>query len=193
MDALLLYPNGSQYFAERGIDDQAGLSVVGGGALVDQGQPIPAVIADQPRRRVHRQGGTADDQHVRPGDGLHRAHHGCLVQALLVEHHVWLHHPATRWTAGHAAGLQQEVQAVEPAALHAVVPVDGAVELVHRFAPRRLVEPVDVLSHNGGQLFRRLQLRQFPMSCIGPGLRKEHFAAVKSVELLRIPLKKTVA
>lgn len=55
MDALLLYPNGSQYFAERGIDDQAGLSVVGGGALVDQGQPIPAVIADQPRRRVHRQ------------------------------------------------------------------------------------------------------------------------------------------
>ena len=51
------------------------------------------------------------------------------------EHHVWLHHPAARWTAGHAAGLQQEVQAVEPAALHAVVPVDGAVELVHRFAP----------------------------------------------------------
>ena len=40
--------------------------------LIDQNQPVPCIVIDQARRRIYRQGGAADHQHIRLRQGARR-------------------------------------------------------------------------------------------------------------------------
>ena len=114
-----------------------------------------------------------------------------LVQGLLIEHHIWLDDPAAYRALGHRA-LIIKIQVIKPAALHAVIAVDRAVELIYRFTARRLMEAVDVLGDHRLQLTRPSSSASFQWAALG-WHRERASSAVKAVELLRVPLKKRVA
>ena len=86
-------------------------------------------IVDKPRRRPHVQGCSADDEHIRRGDGLHGPVHHLLVQRFLIEHHIRLD-DAAAGAPGNAGGMQNVVETVKFAAALAVVAVHAAVKLI---------------------------------------------------------------
>ena len=116
-----------------------------------------------------------------------------LIQPFLVEHHVGLHRSTAVRAAGHAFAPGDEVRAEKAAAFHAVVAVDGAVKLIHCFAARRLMKPVDVLGDHRAELPGPLQLRQLLVGGVGPGIGAEHFVPVKAVKIPGAPGKIGVA
>ena len=99
-------------------------------------------------------------------DGIHCTGQHLLVQALLVEHHVRLYDAAALGAAGHTGAVCDKIHIVEPAAADAVVAQGAAVQLVHGFAARRLMQAVDVLGDHRTQLALLFQLCQPQMSGI---------------------------
>ena len=57
-------------------------------------QPPAVEEPYQPRRRLHREGGPADNQHVGVGYRVYRRVYVGFVERLLVEHYVGLDYPA---------------------------------------------------------------------------------------------------
>ena len=139
-------------------------------------------IIDKRRGGLHRKAGPGHNQHVAVGDLPARAHAGVLVRGLAVEHHVGLHHAAAAGTFRHAAGVQQPVEIVFPVAVHAVVLVHAAVQLVHQAVPRHAVQAVDVLGHHAPQLAHALQFIECPVRGVGLGLRVQHVLPVEFKE-----------
>ena len=88
-------------------------------------------ILHQPRRRIHHQGGAADDHQVRLADIVDGPGQHVLVQALLIQHHIGLDVPAAGGAPGDAGGREDGVQAVKGPAFFAVVPQNTAVQLQH--------------------------------------------------------------
>ena len=75
-----------------------------------------------------------------------------------------------------------------PAAGAAAV-VDAPVQLIDPFASGRLVEAVDVLGDDGGQMPRLFQQRQRPVGRAGLRVRVDHLVPVKPVKLFGVPVK----
>ena len=117
---------------------------------------------------------------------------GVVVEPLLIEHHVRLDHPAAG-AAGHALRFEDIVQAVGLSALHAVVAQDAAVQLADVAAAGLLMEAVDVLGDDGGQLAPFLPAGQLFVSGVRFCVRAEHLFTVKTVELLRMVQEKMMA
>ena len=126
-------------------------------------------------------------------DGIHRAGQHLLVQALLVKHHVRLYDAATLCTAGHAGAVCDKIHIIELAAAGAVVAQGAAVQLVHRFAARRLMQTVNVLGDHSPQLTLLLQLCQPQMGSVGFCVLYDQLIAVKTVKLLRVFLPEGMA
>ncbi len=59
-------------------------------------------------------------------------------------------------------------------------------QLEHVFASGSLVQTVDVLRDDGGQLARPLQLRQLAVRRVGLCVQSEHFVLIKTVKFLRL-------
>ena len=155
--------------------------------LVDDRQLVPSVVPHQSRRRVYRQGGTPDDEHVRVPDGGNRTHHHVLLQPLLVENHVRLDDSATG-APGYALAALNRFHTVERAAPGTVVAPDAAMELQDIFAARLLVEAVDILGDDRLQLPLPLPLRKLPVGGIGLCVQTEHLVAVEAEKFLRVCL-----
>ena len=68
-----------------------------------------------------------------------------------------------------------------------------AVKLQHVFAACRLVQAVDVLGDDGGELSRLLQLRQLFVGGVGLHVQKQHLLLVKRVKIRGFFHKKVVA
>ena len=66
-------------------------------------------------------------------------------------------------------------------------------QLEHAPAARLLVQPVDVLRHDGGQMPLLLEPRQHAMRNVRLEAEREHFFAVKFEKFLRPPVKKAAA
>ena len=143
-------------------------------------------VVDERRGGLHRKAGSGHDQHVAIGDLPARAHAGVLVRGLAVEHHVGLHHAAAAGTFGHALGVQQPIEVVFPVAVHAVVLVYAAVQLVHQAVPRHAVQAVDVLGHYAPQLAYALQFVQCPVRRVGPCLWVQHVLPVEFKEAVGV-------
>ena len=62
----------------------------------------------------------------------------------------------------------------------------GAVQLEHALGPGRLMQAVDVLGHDSGQLTRSLKLRELAMRLVGLRGQADHALAIEVVELLRV-------
>ena len=96
------------------------------------------------------------------------AFHDGVVEGFFVEDDVRLDDAAVFRTARCRCALD-EVEIVESAAGHAVVAHDGAVKLVDFFAAGELVQAVDVLSDDGGEVFPRVpSLASFRCTALGP-------------------------
>ena len=91
-----------------------------------------------------------------------------------------------------SAGLEDVLKRVELPALLTVVAQRAAVELQHLLAACLLMQAVDVLGDDSLQLPSGLQLRQLVVGCVGLGIGTQKLAAVKTEELLRILLIKSV-
>ena len=100
-------------------------------------------------RRLHREGGSADNQQVGVGYRVYRRVYVGFVERLLVEHYVGLDYPAAG-AARNPVGGGDELQPVGLPALHAVIPANRTVQFDDVFAARVGVQPVDVLGHNCG-------------------------------------------
>ncbi len=74
----------------------------------------------------------------------------------------------------------------------AVVAQGAAVQLEHMLAARGLVQAVDVLGDDGGELARGLEPGQPQVGRVGLCIFDDEFLAVKAVELLRLLLEKGV-
>ena len=137
------------------------------------------VVVDEPGGGVDVQGGAADDEHVRLGDGPDGVVQKLLVQPLFVQDHVGFD-GAAALAAGHALAVEHEVEVIEfPAAL-TIVPVDAAVELQHPLAAGGLMEPVDVLGDDGAELALGLPLRQLFVGGIRLGTGDQQLGPVET-------------
>ena len=130
-----------------------------------------------------------DDEHVRVLDGEKRAGDAVLTQPLLIEHDVRLHNSAAR-AARDARGVPDELRAVELSAARTVVAVARAVQLKDLLAARLLVQPVDVLRHDGAKLPRSFPLGQLFVRRVRLEVQREQLVAVKREKLLRVRLEK---
>lgn len=86
-----------KHFSDRGLDQQIGVRISGGGGLVDHHQFVPLEIIDQAGGGVYGQGGAADDQYLGFPNETHCGVYGFLIKTFLIQHHVGLY--------GAAAGL----------------------------------------------------------------------------------------
>ena len=183
----------AQHLADGFGDAQIGRAIGGGGLHIDDHQMPPPEIADEPRRRVDHQAGAPDDEGVGLADGRDGSRHGLLVQAFRVQHHVGLDDAPAGGATGHAGAFGDEIHIVELAAADAVVAQGAAVQLVHRFGTRRLVQPVDVLGDDGPEFPFPLELRQPQMGRVGLCPADDQLVPVKAVELLGVPLPEGMA
>ena len=135
----------AQHLPDGLCDAQVGRGIRSGGLHVDDHQIIAPEIPDEPGGGVHHQTGAADDKGIGMADGIHRAGQHLLVQALFVKHHVRLYDAAALGAAGHTGAVCDEIHIVELSAAGAVVAQGAAVQLVHGFAARRLMQAVNVL------------------------------------------------
>ena len=171
------------------MDDQVGVPVIRRLREVDQGQFIAPVIIYQPRRGVNAQRRAADDEHLRAADVLQRALHHPLVQRLFIQHDIRPHDAAAAVAARHAQAVVHGLRRVGRMAARAVSAQDAPVQLEHVFAPRRLVQPVDVLRDQGAQLAFALQLRQAQVRPVGLRAVHHQLRVVEAVILLRVAVK----
>ena len=151
--------------------------------LVEEHQPVPLIVSNQPRGGIDVQGGAADHQHIRLRQGADGCLQRPLIQPLLIEHHIRLDDAAAA-APGHALRAEDMLQTVKFPAPLAVVPVDAAMELQHVPAAGGLMEPVDVLGDDGFQLALPLELRQTQMRRVGLCSLDDELIAVEAVELL---------
>ena len=70
--------------SQRIMKNQIRKAIVGRGIPVDQHQAVAAVVADEARRRVHRQAGAGHDQKISIGDGCHAFFDCVLVQGFFI-------------------------------------------------------------------------------------------------------------
>ena len=97
--------------------------------------------------------------------------------------------------AGNAFSLAHCLQRILLAAFHAVIAVNGAVQLQYIAAAGKLMQAVDILRDDSGQLSHLLQLRQFVMGCVGFGVKcgLHNFILIKFQKIIGMAEKKTVA
>ena len=84
-------------------------------------------------------------------------------------------------------------RAVEFSAVHAVVTQNAAVQLEHLFAPRLLVQTVDVLGHHRGKPSLLLPPGKHFMGHVGRKAQRQHFFLVEPEKIFRFFQKKAVA
>ena len=70
--------------------------------------------------------------------------------------------------------------------------MDAAVQLQHIFTARHLVQPINILCNNSGQLARSLQFSQLVVSSIGLCRNAYHFLTIKIIKLCGMTDKKAV-
>ena len=150
--------NFRKHLADTALHRKRRAAVHGRHSPVDQHQLIAPVIVDQPRRRVNGQRSAAHDQHLRLTDVGDRLLQRRLIQPLLIEHHIRLNDTAAV-TFRHAVLSHDSRKVIKFPAARTVIPVHGAMKLQHLPAPRRLVQPVNILGDHRPQLPPALKLR----------------------------------
>ena len=183
----------AQHLPDGLCNAQVGGCISPGGLHIDDHQVVAPEVPDEPGGGVHHQTGAADDKGIGMADGIHRAGQHLLVQALFVKHHVRLYDAAALGAAGHTGAVGNEIHIVELTAAGAVVAQGAAVQLVHRFAARRLMQAVNVLGDHGPQLALLLQLGQPQMGGVGLCPLYDQLIAVKTVKFLRVFLPEGMA
>lgn len=133
------------------MEDQVGLVVVGGGVTVDEDQAVAAVVVDKAGGGVDGEAGSGDHEKVGMMDGHDGLFDGGLVKTFLVEDHIGFH-GAAAGAFGDAFAVSDEFGGVEFSAAGAIVSKDGAVELIDFFTASFLMEAIDVLGDDGGEL-----------------------------------------
>ena len=151
---------------------------------------ISPEVPDQPGCRIDHQRGAADDQNIRSADRLHRTVNHRRIKRLLVQYHIRFDDAAALRTVGNmtlaVSLIHDVVKAVGSAAVHAIVAQHRSVKFKDLFAAGLLMQPVDVLRHDGLQLAHLLQTCQCIMRCIGFCIRVDHVVFVVVEEGLRI-------
>ena len=142
--------------------------------------------------RIHHQRCTSDDHHVRLRNRLDCTFDYVLVQRLLIKNHIRFNVSAAG-AVRHASTMEDILRSVKLVTLFAVIAQHTAVQLKHVFAACLLVQTIDVLCNNSGQLASLLQLRQLFMRGIGLGIQIQHFIAVELEKLLRTPFVERMA
>ena len=94
---------------------------------------------------------------------------------------------------GHAGGHHNPVGIIDSAAGLADVAVDAAVQLQDIPASGHLVQAVNILCYHSRQSPGTLQFGQLFVGGVGLGSETDHFVSIKSVELLCVPFKVSVA
>lgn len=117
------------------------------GRFVDDDEVFPSEIVYEPRRGIYGERSAAYYERIGARYGVYSSLDGGTVEALFVQNDVGLYYAAAP-TLRNADGMFYVIDRVKPAATHAVVAVDGAVELEHIFAARRLMESVDILRYH---------------------------------------------
>ena len=166
--------------------------VVGRLVAVDEGKTAAAVIAEQACGRIDGETRSADEQHIGMPDGGNGPGQRFLVERLLIEHDVGLH-DAAAGAAGDALRIADKLGGIKFAALHAVIAQNAAVQLIDALAPGLLVQTVDVLRDDGGQMSLLLQSGEHAVRDVRLKAEREHFFAVEPVKILRIIQKEAVA
>ena len=125
-------------------------------------------------------------------DGGNGSGQRLFVKRLLIEHDVGLHNAAAG-AAGDALCIADEFTGIEFAAFHAVIAQNAAVQLKDVPASGLLVQTVDVLRDDGGQMALLLQPGKHAVRDVRLKAEREHFFAVEPVKILRVFQKKAVA
>ena len=112
-----------------------------GCGLIDEDQPVAAIIVDQASGRIYGQRRPADDQHIRMFNCVQCLCQRVLIQAFFIlEHYVRLHLPAA-CTGGNPCAVQHEFGVVHLVAALAEIAVDRPVQFQHVFTPGLLMQP----------------------------------------------------
>ena len=124
----------AEYVAQLLMENEVRFAVEGRLVAVDQHQAAAPVVADHPGSRPDSQRGPGHDQQIRPGNRHSGPAHHVLIQALLIEHHVRLHHAAAV-AARHALAVLDKFGGEALMAARAVVAQHGAVQLENVLLP----------------------------------------------------------
>ena len=149
-------------------------------------------IVDEPGGGVNSQRGAADNQQVGAANIVDRAFNHAVVQPFLIQNHIGFDNAAAG-TGGDAGTVADKFHRIGGFAPHAVVAVNGAVELPDPLRTGQLMEAIDVLSHHGPQFSCRLQFRQLPMGGVGFCIKTQHLVPIKPIKFLGVPVEKAAA
>ena len=136
--------------------------------------------------------GTGDDQRVRIGDLPKGADADIFREGLAVEYHGRLD-DAAALTARDAGGMKDILSGKGSVALHTVVFMNGAVDLVDADVAGLFVQAVDVLGDNAPQLIRFFQLEKAAVRSVRLRVRIQHKLTVKIKENIRMEIEKRFA
>ena len=114
------------------------------------------------------------------------------IQAFLIKHYVRLYHAAAA-ASRHGIHIHYILGGIEFAAIHAVVSVYAAVELIYVFAAGPGVQAVDILGNHRCKLALALQLGKGQMGGIGLYVCHKQRASVILEEALGVPHEEAMA
>ena len=175
------------------MNDEFGVAVLRGGVAVDDDEVLAFEIINETGGRVNSQRGAGDDEAVGLLDFLQGAAEDVVVEGFFIEDDVGLDDAAVFRAARDAFAAAHKVEVIEAAAGHAVVAHDGAVELVDFFAACHLVQAVDVLCDDGGELAVAFQLGEFVVDGAWAVVGRDHFGAVEFKEFFGVGVEKAAA
>ena len=146
---------------------------------------LAAEITDKAGCRVDGQAGAGDDHQVCFGDDMDRVGNDGVIQAFFVEDDIRLDPAAAIAVRDRVLAVLHEFGGEELAAVHAVVPVDTAVEFKDLFAAGCLVKPVDVLGDDTDQFAFLFPFGQLLVGFVRLGIQGKELVPVEFEEFLR--------
>ncbi len=155
---------------------------------VDQHEIFARKIVDEPRRGINGERSPRDDQHIRRRNRRKRVHDDVVVKRFAVKHDLGFNHSAAR-TARYAGSPHDRLYGIFLSAFPAAVTVHAPMKLIDLFAPRKLMQTVDILRDDGAQFPRLFPFGKLIVSGVRLRAQKQHFFTIKPIELFRVLLK----
>ena len=149
-------------------------------------------VADQTGSGIDIKGSAADDKGIGVIDSANGTAYHIIIETFLVQYDIRLN-DAAAFAARNILGVEDKFSREEFMAFSAVIAENAAVELIDIFTAGSLMETVDILGNDSGQLTLFFQLSQFKVSGIWFSIEAEHFSAVEAIELRSITDEEGVA
>ncbi len=142
-------------------------------------------VAYQTGSGIDIKGSAADDEGIGVIYSADSAADHIIIETFLVQNDIGLN-DAAAVTERNILGIEDKISGEELMAFSAVIAENATVQLIDVFTAGSLMEAVDILGNDSGQLALFFQLSQFKVSGIRFSIEAEHFSAVEAIELRSI-------